>query len=50
MCVSRKKVGLKELQECQERYDWETNFSRNREKQLEWNLKIAEALQEVAEP
>ncbi|MCR9228060.1 MAG: DUF922 domain-containing protein [Flavobacteriaceae bacterium] len=35
---------LKELQGYQERYDWETNFSRNREKQLEWNLKIAEAL------
>ncbi|MHA7863883.1 DUF922 domain-containing protein [Flagellimonas marinaquae] len=35
---------LKELQEYQERYDWETNFSRNREKQAEWNRKIAEAL------
>lgn len=41
---------LRGLQQYQERYDWETNFSRNREKQLEWNLKIAEALQEVAEP
>lgn len=35
---------LRELQTYQERYDWETNFSRNREKQLEWNQKIAEAL------
>ena len=37
---------LKELQEYQERYDWETNFSRNREKQAEWNQKIAETLKE----
>jgi len=35
---------LEELQKYQERYDWETNFSRNREKQLEWNQKIAQAL------
>lgn len=35
---------LKELGEFQERYDWETNFSRNRGKQLEWNGKIAKAL------
>ena len=39
---------LKELQTYQERYDWETNFSRNREKQLEWNQKIAEALKNEA--
>jgi len=39
---------LKELQTYQERYDWETNFSRNREKQLEWNQKIAEALKKEA--
>lgn len=32
---------LKELEDYQELYDWETNFSRNREKQLEWNEKIA---------
>lgn len=38
---------LTELQEYQERYDWETNFSRNREKQLEWNQKIALALKEA---
>ena len=35
---------LEDLKKYQERYDWETNFSRNREKQLEWNKKIAEAL------
>lgn len=40
---------LQELQDFQERYDWETNFSRNREKQLEWNQKIAEALKNKAE-
>jgi len=41
---------LKELQEYQERYDWETNFSRNREKQAEWNKKIAEALKNQSNP
>lgn len=35
-----------ELAEFQNRYDEETNFSRNREKQLEWNEKIAAALKE----
>lgn len=35
---------LKELKDFQEQYDWETNFSRNTEKQLEWNRKIAKAL------
>ena len=35
---------LKELKDYQELYDWETDFSRNREKQLEWNKKITEAL------
>ncbi|MCK0161981.1 DUF922 domain-containing protein [Allomuricauda sp. F6463D] len=35
---------LVELQKYQEQYDWETNFSRNREKQIEWNYKIAESL------
>lgn len=35
---------LVELQKYQEQYDWETNFSRNREKQMEWNQKIAESL------
>lgn len=36
---------LKELSDFQELYDWETNFSRNREAQLEWNARIAEALE-----
>ncbi|TAI48258.1 DUF922 domain-containing protein [Flagellimonas allohymeniacidonis] len=36
---------LQELEDFQDQYDWETNFSRNREKQLEWNKKIAKALQ-----
>nr|WP_298793572.1 DUF922 domain-containing protein [uncultured Allomuricauda sp.] len=35
---------LTELKEFQSQYDWETNFSRNAAKQLEWNKKIAEAL------
>nr|WP_299341944.1 DUF922 domain-containing protein [Allomuricauda sp.] len=35
---------LQELQDYQERYDWETNFSRNREKQLEWNERVGKAL------
>lgn len=35
---------LKELEEFQDLYDWETSFSRNAEKQLEWNEKIAKAL------
>lgn len=35
---------LKDLQEYQDLYDWETDFSRNRGKQLEWNDKIANAL------
>lgn len=35
---------LEELQKFQEQYDWETSFSRNAQKQLEWNKKIAEAL------
>ncbi len=35
---------LKELADFQDRYDWETNFSRNREQQLRWNTQIAEEL------
>ncbi|MEX0314157.1 MAG: DUF922 domain-containing protein [Allomuricauda sp.] len=35
---------LEELQKFQERYDWETNFSRNAAKQLEWNKRIAKEL------
>ncbi|NJB70522.1 hypothetical protein GGR42_000984 [Saonia flava] len=36
---------LKELSDFQELYDWETNFSRDTEKQLEWNKKVAELLE-----
>lgn len=36
---------LKELSAFQKKYDYETNFSRNLEKQLEWNEQISEALQ-----
>ncbi|WP_235915055.1 DUF922 domain-containing protein [Flagellimonas ochracea] len=35
---------LEELQKYQEFYDWETDFSRNRGRQLEWNEKVAKAL------
>lgn len=35
---------LKELGDFQDQYDWETNFSRNKEKQMEWNKKIAKAM------
>jgi len=35
---------LKELEDFQDLYDWETSFSRNAEKQLEWNKRIAKAL------
>ncbi|MDT0608567.1 DUF922 domain-containing protein [Croceitalea rosinachiae] len=38
---------LKELSDFQDKYDWETNFSRNREAQLEWNARIAEALSKI---
>ncbi len=40
---------LQALKDYQDQYDWETNFSRNLEKQLEWNQKIAEALKEAVE-
>ncbi len=36
----------KELAEFQDVYDSETNFSRNKEKQLVWNKKIQEALKQ----
>ncbi len=39
---------LKELSEFQDQYDWETNFSRNREAQHRWNQRIAEALGQIA--
>ncbi|MCL6266479.1 DUF922 domain-containing protein [Flagellimonas myxillae] len=35
---------LQELQDYQDEYDWETGFSRNAKKQLEWNRKVAKAL------
>ncbi|MCM4168829.1 hypothetical protein KCTC52924_02524 [Arenibacter antarcticus] len=35
---------LKELSNYQNRYDKETNFSRNQEKQMEWNKRIKLAL------
>ncbi|RNC88541.1 MAG: DUF349 domain-containing protein [Allomuricauda sp.] len=40
---------LKELKDFQDRYDWETNFSRNKEAQQEWNARIAEALERTQE-
>ncbi|WP_136468876.1 DUF922 domain-containing protein [Flagellimonas onchidii] len=43
------KETLRDLQKFQERYDWETNFSRNAEKQMEWNNKIAKELSETKE-
>ncbi|WP_273567620.1 DUF922 domain-containing protein [Maribacter halichondriae] len=36
---------LKELSAFQKKYDYETNFSRNFEKQLQWNQDILDALQ-----
>ncbi len=39
---------LKELSDFQELYDWETNFSRNREGQAKWNARIAEALKSTS--
>ena len=36
---------LKELSEFQDRYDDETNYSRNVDAQKKWNKKISEALQ-----
>lgn len=39
------KKTLEELKEFQEKYDWETNFSRNLEAQKKWNAQIAEALE-----
>ena len=36
---------LKELTDLQERYDWETDFSKNRAAQSRWNERISEAFQ-----
>ncbi|MFI5185558.1 MAG: DUF922 domain-containing protein [Chitinophagales bacterium] len=40
---------MNEKEECQDKYDKETDFSRNKEKQAEWLEKIKEELQETAE-
>ncbi len=39
---------LNELKDFQEKYDWETNFSRNLETQAKWNARIAEALERTS--
>ncbi|MDM9632619.1 DUF922 domain-containing protein [Robiginitalea sp. M39] len=39
----------KELSAYQDRYDLETDFSRNREGQLRWNKKIAEKLERTSQ-
>ena len=36
---------LKELEAFQDKYDWETNFSRNPEGQAQWNAQIKKALE-----
>ena len=41
---------LAELQKYQEQYDWQTNFSRNREMQSKWNQKIGQALKSQSNP
>lgn len=38
---------LQELDELQDKYDWETNFSRNKEAQARWNAQIKEALERL---
>ena len=35
---------LQELEDFQDKYDWETDFSRNVEAQEQWNIQIKEAL------
>lgn len=40
---------LEELRKFQELYDWETDFSRNRGKQIEWNEKIENLLENSIE-
>lgn len=39
---------LKDLSAFQDRYDWETNFSRNVKAQQKWNKRIQEALKSTA--
>jgi len=41
------KETLKELEELQDQYDWETNFSINIEAQERWNNQIREALERL---
>lgn len=41
------KETLRELEELQDKYDWETNFSRNPEAQERWNAQIKEALERL---
>ncbi len=38
---------LKELEDLQDKYDWETNFSRNLEAQERWNDQIQDALKRL---
>lgn len=38
---------LNELEDLQDQYDWETNFSRNTEAQERWNTRIKEALERL---
>ncbi|MEM8928012.1 MAG: DUF922 domain-containing protein [Bacteroidota bacterium] len=38
---------LEALEEFQDKYDWETNFSRNPEAQARWNTQIKEALERL---
>ena len=38
---------IKELEDLQDKYDWETNFSRNPEAQARWNARIKEALERL---
>jgi len=40
---------LKELEDLQDKYDWETNFSRNTEAQELWNTRIKEALERLTQ-
>lgn len=43
------RVTLRELEELQDKYDWDTNFSRNPEAQAAWNKRIKEALGRIEE-
>lgn len=41
------KDTLKEMRDLQDRYDWETSFSRNADAQQRWNKRISEALERL---